>query len=393
MKYLQSKKQKITACIIIVLLILTGAVLLFLNLNSNSGLKLKQENISIEYGEIFEPSFDNLIDTDGMSKDNIKEMKNNVKINHDIENETKTNDDGSTVELEYGKVGNYKIKISYDDETTTIPVQIADTTAPTIALKDNKEYIQMNIGTDLNTFDFNSVLEIKDLSEIKKTDIDFSAVDVTKVGNYPIAVTSQDIYDNKMSINVYVIVADENTDITELVADVHEKVKTEKKKIEEQKKNNQSNSNTTSKNDSNTNSSKDESNSNSNESNTGNNSNSGNTNNNSKPEHSHSWQAVTTTVHHDEIGHYETQIVQEAYDEPIYEKGYCICNKCGYYTKDADLMAIHVLESCGGGWKIGSVQVGTKHHDAVTKQVWIVDKAAWDETVITGYKCSCGATK
>lgn len=393
MKYLQSKKQKITACIIIVLLILTGAVLLFLNLNSNSGLKLKQENISIEYGEIFEPSFDNLIDTDGMSKDNIKEMKNNVKINHDIENETKTNDDGSTVELEYGKVGNYKIKISYDDETTTITVQIADTTAPTIALKDNKEYIQMNIGTDLNTFDFNSVLEIKDLSEIKKTDIDFSAVDVTKVGNYPIAVTSQDIYDNKMSINVYVIVADENTDITELVADVHEKVKTEKKKIEEQKKNNQSNSNTTSKNDSNTNSSKDESNSNSNESNTGNNSNSGNTNNNSKPEHSHSWQAVTTTVHHDEIGHYETQIVQEAYDEPIYEKGYCICNKCGYYTKDADLMAIHVLESCGGGWKIGSVQVGTKHHDAVTKQVWIVDKAAWDETVITGYKCSCGATK
>lgn len=393
MKYLKSKKQKITACIIIVLLILTGAVLLFLNLNSNSGLKLKQENISIEYGEIFEPSFDNLIDTDGMSKDNIKEMKNNVKINHDIKNETKTNDDGSTVELEYGKVGNYKIKISYDDETTTIPVQIADTTAPTIALKDNKEYIQMNIRTDLNTFDFNSVLEIKDLSEIKKTDIDFSAVDVTKVGNYPIAVTSQDIYDNKMSINVYVIVADENTDINELVADVHEKVKTEKKKIEEQKKNNQSNSNTTSKNDSNTNSSKDESNSNSNESNTGNNSNSGNTNNNSKPEHSHSWQAVTTTVHHDEIGHYETQIVQEAYDEPIYEKGYCICNKCGYYTKDADLMAIHVLESCGGGWKIGSVQVGTKHHDAVTKQVWIVDKAAWDETVITGNKCSCGATK
>lgn len=56
-------------------------------------------------------------------------------------------------------------------------------------------------------------------------------------------------------------------------------------------------------------------------------------------------------------------------------------------------MAIHVLESCGGGWKIGSVQVGTKHHDAVTKQIWVVDKAAWDETVITGYKCSCGATK
>lgn len=392
-QYLDTKIKKIVASIACLLIIGCAGGILYFKIKTPTHLNLLYDRILIEYGDVYEPSFDNLIDTEGLSKDDIKEMKKNVKIKHDIENETKTNEDGSTIDLEYGKVGKYKIKVTYDNDTTTIPVQIADTTAPTIALKDNKEYIQMNIGTDLNTFDFNSALEINDLSEIKKTDIDFSAVDVNTVGNYPIVVTSEDIYDNEISTNVYVIVADENTDITELVADVHEKVETEKKKVEEQKKNNQSNSNTTSKNDSNTNSSKNESSSNSNESNTGNNSNSSNTNNNSKPEHSHSWQAVTTIVHHDEIGHYETQIVQEAYDEPIYEKGYCICNKCGYYTKDADLMAIHVLESCGGGWKIGSVQVGTQHHDAVTKQVWIVDKAAWDETVITGYKCSCGATK
>ena len=31
---------------------------------------------------------------------------------------------------------------------------------------------------------------------------------------------------------------------------------------------------------------------------------------------------------------------------------------------------------------------------AVTEKKWVVDKAAWDETVTTGYKCSsCGTTK
>lgn len=39
------------------------------------------------------------------------------------------------------------------------------------------------------------------------------------------------------------------------------------------------------------------------------------------------------------------------------------------------------------------VQVDTIHHDAVTQQVWVVDQAAYDEQVITGYRCSCGATK
>ena len=38
----------------------------------------------------------------------------------------------------------------------------------------------------------------------------------------------------------------------------------------------------------------------------------------------------------------------------------------------------------------------TVHHPAVTheEKVWVVDQAAWDETVVTGYVCSgCGATK
>ena len=34
------------------------------------------------------------------------------------------------------------------------------------------------------------------------------------------------------------------------------------------------------------------------------------------------------------------------------------------------------------------------NHDAVYDKKWFVDKAAWDETVTTGYRCSsCGETK
>ena len=35
----------------------------------------------------------------------------------------------------------------------------------------------------------------------------------------------------------------------------------------------------------------------------------------------------------------------------------------------------------------------TVHHDAIYETQWIVDKAAYDEKVLTGYTCTCGVTK
>lgn len=107
-----------------------------------------------------------------------------------------------------------------------------------------------------------------------------------------------------------------------------------------------------------------------------------------KPAHSHSWTPVTSVVHHEAQGHNETQVVQAAYDEPIYENR-TICSCGSDITGNVD---VHYVD-CGGSYSIKKVQVGTKHHDAVTQQVWVVDKPAWDETVTTGYQCSCGATK
>ena len=153
--------------------------------------------------------------------------------------------------------------------------------------------------------------------------------------------------------------------------------------------------------------------------------------------HTHNWVAVTTTVHHDATykdvwvqdsaawdetivtkeAWDETIVTKEAWDEPVYQE-VIKCNVCGFiYPSDdtfSDVYAEHafVNPGDGGGYYSTTIQTGTVHHDAETTVVHhdaeyttvhhdatghnekVVDQAAWDETVTTGYKCSgCGATK
>ena len=152
--------------------------------------------------------------------------------------------------------------------------------------------------------------------------------------------------------------------------------------------------------------------------------------------HTHNWVAVTATVHHDATykdvwvqdsaawdetivtkeAWDETIVTKEAWDEPIMAS-VDVCNVCGYEypvgaTDDDYGYHAFVDPGDGGGWYTVTKQVGTTHHDAETTVVHhdaeyttvhhdatghnekVVDQAAWDETVTTGYKCSgCGATK
>ena len=143
--------------------------------------------------------------------------------------------------------------------------------------------------------------------------------------------------------------------------------------------------------------------------------------------HTHNWVAVTATVHHDatykdvwvqdSAAWDETIVTKEAWDEPVYQE-VIKCNVCGFiYPSDdtfSDVYAEHafVNPGDGGGYYSTTIQTGTVHHDAETTVVHhdaeyttvhhdatghnekVVDQAAWDETVTTGYKCSgCGATK
>ena len=87
-----------------------------------------------------------------------------------------------------------------------------------------------------------------------------------------------------------------------------------------------------------------------------------------------------TTVNHPEQGHYETQVISEAWDEPVYARKIVGGHTGRIYNS---------LEEWGaqdedGNYSVKDVQVDTIHHEAVTQQVWVVDQQAWTETVASG---------
>ena len=126
----------------------------------------------------------------------------------------------------------------------------------------------------------------------------------------------------------------------------------------------------------------------------------------------------------------EQVLVTAAWDEPIYALVE-ICNACGHEFLDPNEdVGAHMSAGCWSSWHGEQRQVGTTHHDAVYSTVHhdaetttvhhdavyttvhhdaettvvhheatghyetVVTQAAWDEDVVTGYKCSgCGATK
>ena len=96
-------------------------------------------------------------------------------------------------------------------------------------------------------------------------------------------------------------------------------------------------------------------------------------------------QPIYQTIHYDEVGHWETQVIQEAYDVPVYERK-IIGNQSGHIYESAIDFGENADLYGDGSYHVGDVQVGTTHHDAVTQQVWVVDQAARDETVIVGYR-------
>ena len=94
-------------------------------------------------------------------------------------------------------------------------------------------------------------------------------------------------------------------------------------------------------------------------------------------------QPIYQTIHHEEVGHWGTQVIAEAWDEPVYERK-IIGNNTGTVYATVDEFAFNT--NGDEGYHVGNVQVGTNHHEAVTQQVWVVDQYAWDETIIVGYR-------
>lgn len=87
-----------------------------------------------------------------------------------------------------------------------------------------------------------------------------------------------------------------------------------------------------------------------------------------------------TTVNHPEQGHYETQVISQAWDEPVYARK-IVGGHTGRVYNSLDEFA---MQEEDGNYSVKDVQVDTIHHEAVTQQVWVVDQQAWTETVASG---------
>lgn len=435
-KYLNTKKKKVIAgCVAGVLVIgVAGAVIL--NNNGSKDLVFTSNEVDAEFGQKVSTNIADYLDANKV--DNLDKIIKDTKEKDNLKYVTVTNKDeqGNVVskeEKDYPKVGNYTINFTYKKEKQSIKVTVKDTTAPEIKAPDSIDVIQY---TDLSTFNFGELLQATDYSDVKDWKIDTSKVDVNTIGTYDLKVTIQDKYKNKASkkLKVNIVqapeVAEGEVAVTEVVTDENGNKKTvvTKKSSSEVSKNdavastspvsnkgtvNSSSNSSVSKPTTNSGTSKP----------SGNNTSSSNSSNNSSSskgdEHKHNYNipitktvhhdAVTKTVHHDAVTRQETYTVvdKEAYDEPVYET-HVVCKVCGQdFGKGeaaSDQAGIHSAEF-GHSYHSTKVQVGTKHHDAVTHQETktvtvtpaydetVIVKQAYDETVITGYKCSCGATK
>lgn len=437
-KYLNTKKKKIIAGCLAGVMVIGCAGAVILNTSSSKELVLASDEVKAEFGQKVSTNIADYLDANKV--DNLDKIIKDTKEKDNLKYVTVTNKDenGNVVskeEKDYPKVGNYEISFTYKKEKATVKVTVKDTTKPEIEAPESIDVIQY---TDLSTFNFGELLKATDYSDVKDWKIDTSKVDVNTIGTYDLKVSIQDKYKNKASkkLKVNVVQAPEvgegEVAVTEVVTDENGNMKTvvTKKASSEVSKNdavastspvsnkgtvNSSSSASATKPTTNSGTSKPSGNNTS----SSNSSNSSSSSKGDEHEHKHNYNipitktvhhdAVTKTVHHDAVTRQETYTVvdKEAYDEPVYET-HVVCKVCGQdFGKGeaaSDQAGIHSAEF-GHSYHSTKVQVGTKHHDAVTHQETktvtvtpaydetVIVKQAYDETVITGYKCSCGATK
>ena len=90
----------------------------------------------------------------------------------------------------------------------------------------------------------------------------------------------------------------------------------------------------------------------------------------SKPEqHVHHWVSVA------EKGHYDTVVITPEYEEPVWGTGYVFPD--GYTCTTPDEAVDHSVDT-GLGYRTGTVQIGSIHHSAVTKQVYVKDADGYE---------------
>lgn len=385
----------------------------YILLNQKTDELTLKEDVTYELGETVKLDAKYFLD-EKMSEDAIKETKLTSTLMTDTKKYTfdKKKLTVTTKDKKYLDVGNYEISLKLNDEVKDAEFKVEDTTAP----KFEDFLSEIRIEKDAKDVDLKSYFKASDLSDFEIT-IDQGDFDITKEGNYKIKVTAKDKYDNetKGECVVKVVSAEEaekeglteNKDGKMAVSEETQKkidsgqtsVKPSEDKVDSSVNNKPSGGGSNNDKPSGGNTG------NNDKPNSGGNT-GGNTGNNDKPSNptcSHNWVAQYETVHHPEKGHNEQYVIKEAWTEqvPRYEQqARTICNTCGADITGnvAPHIKNHMLNGENGSYRTEyvQVQVGTDtiEHPAEYGTRWVVDQAAYDEQVLSGYTCSkCGQTK
>lgn len=144
---------------------------------SGPTLELKKNKVNVEYGTTYNPKL----------KDIVKDYKDFDKDDLEIINKIPNEKDKT-----YPAVGKYSITVKYKKKSLKQTVIVKDTKAPEVVVPTDIEMLQ---GTDLSTFDFKSLMNVSDLSEIS-IDVDTSKINMNIPGQYDINVTVKDKYNN-----------------------------------------------------------------------------------------------------------------------------------------------------------------------------------------------------
>ena len=171
---------------------------------------VREKQVTIEYGEIYEPSLYELVDT-GKYPDVTSE---NTQI--DIE----ANKDGDAA---YYSVGKSNIKITHTSEyklfglklfsvkdTKNIPFTISDTTAPVFSNDNGVNPKEVSFIKDCKE-DITNKYQASDLSNVEIT-FDDKDVDYSKAGEYTANVFAKDANDNVSYMEVKVIITEPTID-------------------------------------------------------------------------------------------------------------------------------------------------------------------------------------
>lgn len=175
------KKFLISFIIVFILLLIFGIGFVLFLYERDKQISLIQDNVVIEYGSIYNPKIEELID---LSKYNFINL-DKVEIENNVENE---------LEKDYPAVGKYEISVKYKNIVLKQKIEVIDTVAPNLEIEEN---IEIEYNTDLSTLDLGKYIKISDLSQIKDYVVDLSKLNSSISGEQTTNVSIEDIYGNK----------------------------------------------------------------------------------------------------------------------------------------------------------------------------------------------------